>query len=396
MNFIFVVDSFPPTINSAAVQMHDLSSEMGRIGHDLTVFCYDSNANFPYTLEILNGHTVIRVKRIISKDKGNILRSVSEAMMPFLMIYSFILNRSRIRACDGIIWYAPSIFHGPFIKFLKLYYKCKTYLILRDIFPNWALDLGLIRQGVSFWILSIVARFQYKLADIIGVQSPGNVDYLNKIYFNKSNVEVLCNWLNATPDFKNSFDLANTNLAGRRVLIYSGNMGAAQGLGRILKLASYLRDDPTIGFLFVGDGSERYKLEIEARHLKLNNVLFHGHVSVNELNSIYRQCVAGIVCLDPRHKSHNIPGKFLSYLRMGLPVFASINQNNDIVELIRDNRLGVVASSVETPILANSAKKLLDMIKSDQDISTRCRSFFQSEYSSDRCAKQILHFFENK
>jgi len=64
-------------------------------------------------------------------------------------------------------------------------------------------------------------------------------------------------------------------------------------------------------------------------------VLFYDEIDPDEIPGLYAQCHVGIVALDPRHKTHNIPGKFLSYMQSGLPVLASINPGNDLVELIQ-------------------------------------------------------------
>ncbi|WP_211160137.1 hypothetical protein [Aromatoleum aromaticum] len=55
---------------------------------------------------------------------------------------------------------------------------------------------------------------------------------------------------------------------------------------------------------------------------------------------MYAQCHVGVVALDRRHKTHNIPGKFLTYMQSGLPVLANINPGNDLVDLIDSEQVG--------------------------------------------------------
>ncbi|MDD2878988.1 MAG: hypothetical protein PHQ58_00995 [Rhodoferax sp.] len=52
-----------------------------------------------------------------------------------------------------------------------------------------------------------------------------------------------------------------------------------------------------------------------------------------------------MAALDPRHKTHNIPGKFLSYMQSGLPVLATINAGNDLADVIQTERVGRFAQT---------------------------------------------------
>ena len=87
------------------------------------------------------------------------------------------------------MWYSPTIFLAPFVQFLKLENNSPGFLILRDVFPNWALDLGIIPRGPVYWVLNAIARYQYSVADIIGVQSNGNLAYFD--YLNPSNKKTI-------------------------------------------------------------------------------------------------------------------------------------------------------------------------------------------------------------
>ena len=99
-----------------------------------------------------------------------------------------------------------------------------------------------------------------------------------------------------------------------------------------------------MGFLFVGRGSDAQTLRTEARALGLTNVVFFDEIDPDEIPGLYAQCDIGLVSLDRRHKTHNIPGKFLSYMRSGLPVLASVNPGNDILKLpFNLNEWGVYA-----------------------------------------------------
>ena len=174
---------------------------------------------------------------------------------------------------------------------------------------------------------------------------------------------MLHNWLGPVADKPATIDLQATRLAGRQVFVYAGNMGVAQGLDVLIDMARQLRYRPDIGFLFVGRGSDVSRLAQKARSLNLDNVLFCDEIDPDEIPALYAQCAVGLVALDPRHRLHNIPGKFLTYLQCGLPVLANVNPDNDIAGLIRGSSVGKVAEGGTADQLAQMA---LEMVE-DQD-----------------------------
>jgi glycosyltransferase involved in cell wall biosynthesis len=292
---------------------------------------------------------------------------------------------------DGVIWYAPSIFHGPLASALKKSSACKGYLIIRDIFPEWAVDMGLMGRGLPYRFFDAVARYQYSVADVIGVQTPGNRSYFER-WLRKPGrrLEVLQNWLGKPVKPKCSIRVDETPLAGRKVFVYAGNMGVAQGMDILLDLAEKLRSRPDLGFLFVGRGSDAARLKTTAQAKQLENVVFFDEIHPDEIPDLYAQCSAGIVALDPRHKSHNIPGKFLTYMQSGLPVLANVNSGNDLAQMIRDEEVGRVCESNQVDELLQLTEKLLVQIETDPGLSDRCLRLFEREFAVEKTVQQIV------
>jgi glycosyltransferase involved in cell wall biosynthesis len=291
---------------------------------------------------------------------------------------------------DGVVWYSPSIFHGPLVGALKRSSRCRAYLIIRDIFPEWAVDVGLMGRGMVYRFFDAVARHQYSVADVIGVQTPGNRPYFDAwVRRTGRRLEVLPNWLGDASEVRCSIRVSETRLSGRKIFVYAGNMGVAQGVGVVLALADRMRDRRDVGFLFVGRGSEAERLKSEAASIGLENVLFFDEIDPDEIPDLYAQCSAGLVVLDPRHRSHNIPGKFLTYMQGGLPVLALVNPGNDISSMIRDERVGQVSEGRDTDEICALAGTLLDQINSDAGLPDRCRALFVREFSVESAAAQV-------
>lgn len=390
MKIALIADTFPPLRSSGAVQLRDLAREFSRQGHDLTVLLPSSDQIEAWKLEEFDGVQVLRLKSPRTKDTGYVMRTLGEIIMPFAMLRNFRKTHLANTRWDGIVWYAPSIFHGPLVSALKKLSRCKSYLIVRDIFPEWAVDMGLMGRGLPYHFFKAVARYQYSIADVIGVQTPGNSKYFEGWLKPGRKLEVLKNWLDKPGQAICSIRINETKLSGRKIFVYAGNMGVAQGMNILLDLAFKLKYRSDVGFLFVGRGSDLPQLIKSAENYKLDNVLFFDEIHPDEIPDLYAQCTAGIVALDPRHKSHNIPGKFLTYMQSGLPVLANINAGNDLAKIIRDERVGQVCESNSIDELLKITLNLIEEVDLKSDINDRCIDLFDREFLVKNSVNQIL------
>jgi glycosyltransferase involved in cell wall biosynthesis len=206
---------------------------------------------------------------------------------------------------------------------------------------------------------------------------------------------VLQNWLADAPDVGCSISVADGSLAGRTIFAYAGNMGVAQVMNILLDLAERLRDRRDIGFLFVGRGSDAQRLREDAKTRGLDNVVFHDEIDPTEIAGLYAQCHVGVVALDTRHKTHNIPGKFLSYMQSGLPVLATINAGNDLADLIQAERVGRVCTDDSVDTLQRLAQDLARDIAGDTTMSVRCRALSAKLFSPEAVVKQMTAALAN-
>lgn len=386
-----IADSYYPARTSAAAQLKDLAIEFNKQGISPLVIIPDSELDHAWQLEMLNGVRVLKLKSPKTKDVGYIRRTAAEFFMPYFMWIRYSASPFSSEKLDGVIWYSPTIFWAPFVKRLKKNSSCRSYLILRDIFPEWALDLGLMRRGLAYRFFKRIEASQYKIADTIGVQAANNIQYLkNWPPFDIKNIEVLQNWLSESSPAICSISVGDTFLAGRKIFIYAGNMGVAQGIGIVLDLAESLLNRADIGFLMVGRGSDYVDLKWQAKNRSLNNILFFDEIDSAEIPALYRQCSIGMVILDPRHKTHNIPGKFLSYMQSGLPVLAKINPGNDLVDLINKTQVGYAYTGSSVTELREIAEALVDKLTPADRMDLRCKNLAKELFSTEVAVKQIL------
>ena len=396
MRIALIADTFPPLRSSGAVQLRDLSREFARQGHSLCVLLPAPDQSEPWRLEEFDGAQVLRLRAPRTKDIGYVRRTLAEFAMPFAMLRNLRKSPLAAERWNGVVWYAPSIFHGSLVSSLKKSSACRSYLIIRDIFPEWAVDMGLMGRGLPYRFFDAVARYQYSVADVIGVQTPGNRKYFDTWLARPGRqLEVLQNWLAKPARVRCSIRVNQTALAGRRIFVYAGNMGVAQGMDILLDLAEKLLSRADVGVLFVGRGSDAARIKATAESRKLDNVTFFDEIEPDEIPELYAQCHAGIVALDPRHKSHNIPGKFLTYMQSGLPVLANINAGNDLAQIIRNERVGQVCETNEVEELFRLTQRLLDQIEADLSLPDRCTTLFLREFAVANTVKQIVAAFSD-
>jgi len=118
-------------------------------------------------------------------------------------------------------------------------------------------------------------------------------------------------------------------------------------------------------------------------------VLFFDEIDPDEIPDLYAQCHVGLVALDPRHRSHNIPGKFLTYMQSGLPVLANLNAGNDLEGMIRGHRVGQVCENHDLQELIGLVDRLIQQRDTDADLPKRCKAMFAQWFSVEATAKQI-------
>jgi len=391
MKVALVCVYYPPLRSSCAIQMRDLAQEFLLQGHEPIVIVPAEDLQSAWQVEVLDGVKIYRISAFKTMGVGYLRRALNEMLLPFAMLYGLRKSDFPIKELDAVVWYSPTIFFGPLVHSLKRSSKCQGYLILRDIFPEWALDLGLLKKGPAYYLFKLVAKYQYFVADIIGVQTSSNLGYL-KDWAKRPNrkLEVLNNWLSVAPKQGTSISIKETRLNGKKIFLYIGNMGIAQGMDILIDLAESFKSRQDIGFLFVGRGTEVVRLQANVVDRDLENVLFYDEIDSKELPSLLDMCHVGLLALDPRHKSHNIPGKFLTYIQSGLPVLARINTGTDLVNLIKTSNVGRVYVGNDINEFNKLAEELIDNDNELKQMSEQGCLLSRNMFSSSSAVNQII------
>ena len=385
-----------PSVESCAQLIHDLAYEFKLRGHDPAVIT--PNNNIPNNIQITNeqGIQVIRVKTGKIKGTTRLSRALNEITLSN-KIWRKAKKHLLTHQCDFIVYYSPTIFFGSLVKRLKKKFDCKSYLILRDIFPQWALDAGILKKGLLYSYFKRKEIQNYDAADIIGVQSPANLNYfIDNGQNERYNFEVLFNWINLSQDSISHFNLRKKlGLEKKIVFFYGGNMGIAQDMDNIIRLAERFNQDPDAHFLLVGDGSEVHRLQKEIQKKNLTNLTIHPTVNQRDYLCILSEFDIGLISLDRRLKTQNFPGKMLGYMYNAKPILASINQGNDLQDILQTHEAGLVSHNGDDEVFYNHAMKLLRNPDLREQMGRNGRVLLERYFSVSRAASQILSHFEN-
>jgi glycosyltransferase involved in cell wall biosynthesis len=400
MHVLIVSDAYLPSRTSVAILLYELSQTFIEQDVSVDIIVPNPNQEEDLVFHVHDGCRIISVKAFRTKDLGYVRRTLSELLNPWLMWRKLKKDRRFIGGkYSGVIWYSPSIFWGPLIKKLKQQFLCQSYLILRDLFPDWALHLGILRKGPTFFFLKAIERYQYAQANTIGLQSPNNLEYFRKHNSHvKAKIEVLWNWarpLSSIPIKPCSIRIKETILKDRVIFVYTGNIGIAQGLELLLQILEKFKESPDIGFLFVGRGSEMNVLSEFIRIQRIKNALIVDEIDPFEIPSLLSQCHVGLLFLDGRHQTHNIPGKFVTYMQSGLPVLGLVNPGNDLLELILKYQIGAVDDEIDLARISNKIESLSQNEEERRGMGFRSKilatEFFSSKLTVSAILKGLLN-----
>lgn len=391
MRILILVDCYYPSPKSGAKLVHDLGVELHRRGNQVFVLTPSELVSQSLTTSMEDNLLIARAKAGKIKSANRTLRALQE-----IRLSTNLWRRAKDflykNRCDLILFYSPSIFFGPLVTKLKSLWGCPAYLILRDIFPEWAVDAGILRDGLVCRFFRRVETLQYQAADLIAVQSPRNLEYFARAFpRNQFRLKVLYNWAHLT-----EIDLPHTNWRARLglekkvVFVYGGNIGVAQDIDNLLRLAVRLAQRTNIHFLMVGSGSEVARLNNSIAAQGLRNIQILPAVSQEEYLSMISEFDVGLISLDARFKTHNIPGKLLSYLYWGLPVLASVNPGNDLLDLLNENRAGLCLVNGDHDNLMTAAQQLADNPDLRSEMGRNARRLLEQSFSVEVAAHQIL------
>lgn len=385
-----VIDDYlPGSTRVGAKMMHDLSVELIRRGHQVTVIS-PQNDTGEVQVTVLDGVQVRRFPSGPIKNASKVIRAINESMLPWRAWWNN-LNYFRSEPHDLIIYYSPCIFWAPLIKRLKKLWGVKAFLILRDFFPQWAVDMGMLRErDVITRYFRICEAANYSQADVIGIQSQKNLKLFQEKNPKGPRLELLYNWADDRRGFIRSTSFrTRLGLEGKVIFLYGGAITNQQDIPNLLRLARSLNEEREAHFLIVGDGYDLPNVRSIVERHKLSNVTIHPVVDQEAFRDLLAEVDVGLFSLARSHSTHNFPGKVLGYLVQGLPILGSVNPGNDLEEVINEAGAGFVAINGDDEKLAQFALRLLKDATLRANAGRAARDLLVSKFSVASAATVI-------
>ncbi len=391
---LLLTDSFVPTTTSTAKLVKDLADELVRRGIAVTVLVPSAFAQAASEVSTEDGLEVIRIRTSKTKGAGKLVRGVREIRFS-QQIWGRAKSILAQRTFDLIIFFSPTIFFGPLVDRLKALFQCPAYLVLRDLWTQFMLDVGELQPGLVHKYLTQFEQKQYSVADVIGVQSPGDLSYFDSDHRSPApQVELLFNWYSVDSravrrtDYRERLGLGN-----RVVFFFGGNFGVAQDPLNVLRLATTLRAEPHIHFLLVGWGSHLAAMRSMISECGLTNVTLLDTVPQEEFTAMLCEADIGVISLDRRFKINNLPGRLLAYFSAGLPVLASVNPGSDLFAILNENEVGCCCQNGDDESLREYALALAGDAGLRSTLGLRGRSLLGTTFSPQHAADQVLGHF---
>jgi len=367
--------------------MIDLVREFSRDGYKCEVI-----ANVSEISEELQ-NTSIKALGFNFRGLAKPIRLLGEVFAPiFLYLRHFpAFNRERYDAC---IVYSPSIFWFIIVRLLGKSIVNNKILILRDLFPIWMADVGILKKNsVTYQILDYFCLKQLQSFDRILVQNQGDIKILRDHYDFSGKLDVLGNWYSASPTVQIAQDVKNFCANDKYTLAVVGNFGVAQDLKHSSQLLKILMEEfSDVQLLLIGQGNEaklffQKKLTHYAGRLHFSDPVPH-----DEVMSILKFVDAGYFSLDAKNNQGHFPGKVLSYIFSGIPVFGSVGVDAPIKLIIENNGLGAVSTTKNRELIINDFVNF----KVNKWSSAKIRKYAVDNFSSQRACETIKEYLPSE
>lgn len=404
MNVLFIYWANPGDPGSSTLSK-DMAEEFARQGHNV-VSVIPLEKKFKKITYIMQNpnHTILHIKT------GNFfnLKSRIEKAITALTIATRLLNGIiaylKNYKFDLIITRAPFLGDSTLVLPLKKHYKCPVYLMLFDIFPQTAWDMGIIKSRLIFNFFKYQEKKMLSAFDVIWCTSPGNAKYMLDHHPNltSNKVKWLYHYARIEPAphidrvaIRQSMGYTDTDF----IALFGGNMGIPQKLENLLYLAAKAKVFKNAKFLFIGVGTEKTRIEQMAENLELDNVKFISYLPRSEYELFASSCDIGLVSLDERFTVPNFPSKTTDYFKLSLPILASLDKSaaTDYGNLLQDEiHGGLYAISGDIAKLFEQFENLYNEPDLRNEMGKNGRKFYEQELNVSNACKKIINKFKQE
>lgn len=308
---------------------------------------------------------------------------------------------------DIVIYNTPPVTFCRAVEYVKKRDRAKSYLLLKDIFPQNAVDIGLLKkggiQGALYHYFRNKEKKLYEVSDYIGCMSEANVEYVlkNNSEVQASKIEVCPNSIEATSRSSNDEEKVSIRKKyqippDKTVFVYGGNLGKPQGIPFLIECLRSQEGNPNSFFLIAGNGTEYIKLKEYVDSTHPSHVKLMQSLPKEDYDNIVSACDVGMIFLDYRFTIPNFPSRILTYMDCGLPVLAVTDANTDIGKIVEKEKFGYWCESQDLGGFTRSINRFFnrDERKKMGEIG---HQYLLKHYTVEKSYKIIMdHFRQEK
>ena len=381
----------------------DLLREFRDNGHNVFVISpREKRLNLPTEHSVEEGVNFLRVK-IGNITKVNLVeKGISTIMIENLFLKELKKYYADIKF-DLVLYSTPPITFDKVIRYVKKRDGANSYLLLKDIFPQNAVDLNIFnKKGPFYWYFRHKEKNLYRNSDFIGCMSKANVDYVLKHNSNidSETVEVCPNSIepmniqvsqNDRVQIREKYDIPTD----KTVFVYGGNLGKPQGINFLIDCIRANEGNKQSYFLIVGSGTEFGKLENFFNKENPKNSKLLSQLPKIDYELLANSCDVGLIFLDKRFTIPNFPSRLLSYMQASMPVLAATDINTDIGEVIESGNFGYWCESGNLEGFNQLVNKLCDR-ELRVGLGINARNYLENHYTTKRSYEIIMSHFNKE
>ena len=365
MKLLIVTQYFPPEVGAAQARLLAMSRELMDAGHSVEVVTslpnYPAGRIFPEYRGMLRKNEVyegISVRRIWSYASQGVGMGRMWNYLSFLVGAALVM--CGCKRPDYIFVEVPPLPLAISAILAARLWRVPVIVNVSDLWPDSAIEMGIIGKGVAARALLALERWTYAHADYVCAVTRGIMDSLesqkqvpaSKLLFLPNGVDTAV----FGPRVPEAGLRDRLKLYQKNLIVYAGTHSLANGLESILDAAAELSAEPEYHFVLVGSGSAKQSLMERAHALRLDNVSFFDPVPQAEVSALYSIALCGVVSLRdiPIFRSAR-PAKTLAVMACGKPVLWVCNSHGSIVS---EADAGIVVDPADIRGIANAIRAL--------------------------------------
>ncbi len=401
MNILFLTVAFPESSEDRNIYT-DLMEEIKEKGHDVYIVT-SRERKYKKPTELINqkGLKVLRIKTGNLQKVSNVEKGISTLLIERQFIRG-IKRHLRDIKFDLIIYSTPPVTFEKVIKYVKKRDHSQSYLLLKDIFPQNAVDIGILKKNSLIYKYFRKKEIElYKVSNFIGCMSQANVDYIiqNNDFIDAKKLEICPNSIKPikileSEKLREQIRFKYGIPEDKTVFVYGGNLGKPQGIDFLIEVLKKNRERKDACFLIAGSGTEYFKIEDCISKFNITNVKLYSYLPKEDYDKLIQASDVGMLFLDHRFTIPNFPSRMLTHMEFSMPIIAATDINTDVGKVIEEGKFGLWSQSGDIKAFNEHLDVLCSNREELRKMGKNARVYLEDNYTASKSCEIILNHFK--